>query len=78
MQLWEYMQLIWSEEMNVDPRSGVGRLLQYQMNGLPVRDTGDMKPAEFINALGAQGWELVGCGNLSVDKHCLYFKRPRS
>ena len=77
MQLWEYLQLTWSEQMNVDPRSGVGKQLTYQMNGAQVRDAGDMKVADFVNALGAQGWEMIGCGNLAVDKHCLYFKRPR-
>ena len=31
---------------------------------------------KIIKALGESGWELVGCGNISEWRHCIYFKRP--
>ena len=76
MQQWEYLSLIWSEAVNADPRQGVAKVHAYLMNDAPVRDAEMMKVSDFINALGFQGWEMVGCGNIGVDRHCLYFKRP--
>jgi hypothetical protein len=29
-----------------------------------------------IAGMGAEGWEMVGCGNTGPDNHILYFKRP--
>ena len=29
-----------------------------------------------ISRLGEDGWEMVGCGNVSEVRHALYFKRP--
>lgn len=37
----------------------------------------DYSLAKTIAELGAEGWEMVGCGNVAVDMHFLYFKRPR-
>ncbi len=78
MPMWEYMQLTWSEQVSVDPRIGSGKVMVYQMNGMHVRDASEMKIADFLNALGGQGWEMVGCGNISAERHCLYFKRLRA
>jgi hypothetical protein len=33
--------------------------------------------ARSIAQLGEDGWELVGCGNVSEVRHALYFKRPK-
>lgn len=33
--------------------------------------------AKLIAQLGEEGWELVGCGNVSEVRHALYFKRPK-
>ena len=29
-----------------------------------------------IAGMGADGWEMVGCGNVGPDNHIIYFKRP--
>jgi hypothetical protein len=30
-----------------------------------------------IDNLGDEGWELIGCGNVGVSAHFLYFKREK-
>jgi len=32
---------------------------------------------QTIARLGEEGWEMVGCGNLEVAEHAIYFKRRR-
>ena len=32
----------------------------------------------LLNKLGAEGWEMAGCGNLSGSTHRLYLKRPKN
>jgi hypothetical protein len=32
--------------------------------------------AATIAKLGEEGWEMVGCGNVSEGAHTIYFKRP--
>jgi hypothetical protein len=32
--------------------------------------------AQAIAGLGAEGWELVACGNLGPEHHVIYFKKP--
>ena len=41
-------------------------------------ENGATRLAQVIAQLGSDGWEMVGCGNVSEDFHTLYFKRPLS
>jgi hypothetical protein len=34
--------------------------------------------AQHIAQMGEDGWELVGCGNVSEQRHILYFKRAKT
>lgn len=37
---------------------------------------GKKSRTEILNELGAQGWEMVGFGNLhGASGHCIYFRR---
>lgn len=44
-----------------------------KLTGLTKGDT----VSQCIAQLGDDGWEMVGAGNMSESRHCLYFKRPK-
>jgi hypothetical protein len=83
MQSWEYCAIV-----GVAVTSG-GRLLADQERSIhfftergvrmvKVNVDDQNALAQAIAGLGADGWELVGCGNTGLEDHVLYFKRPVS
>jgi hypothetical protein len=80
MQKWEYCAIV-----GITITSG-GRLVAGQerfihhFNEVNVRvvkvNADDQNAlAQAIAGLGAEGWEMVGCGNGIGDGHVIYFKR---
>ncbi len=84
MQKWDYCMVgpIRSAENRIDGQ--YPHLTHFTERGVdsvriraPMDKSTDYSLAKTIAELGAEGWELVGCGNVAVDMHFLYFKRPR-
>jgi hypothetical protein len=80
MQKWEYCAIT-----GISLTSG-GRLLAnrertihyFNERGVRIVNVNVEDPdslALAIAGMGAEGWEMVGCGNVGSDSHMIYFKR---
>ena len=87
MQKWEYLVV-----GNIDfyygnlNDSGLTQVTLFSHNGWEIIKDFNILPkdvhkrdafSQYIASLGEEGWEMVGAGNTSESRHCIYFKRPK-
>lgn len=82
MQEWEYCAIVGVSRYDRNLNPGYPALWYFTASGVDIVEiAGQEEAADVARAvaeLGAQGWEMVGCGNTSQFHHAIYFKRPTS
>lgn len=79
---WEYCAVVgvFHSYMNRHLAPKYPAIWRFTPNGVQVTEIKSRDPEQVtltIAQLGEEGWEMVGCGNLDVAEHAIYFKRPR-
>ena len=81
MQEWEYCVIGPIKKEGQGHYPVLAHLTQKGRQAHKIRRTKETKEADVlamtIAGLGDAGWEMVGCGNIGLDVHSLYFKRPK-
>ncbi len=82
MQQWEYCAVGPVQSHSQPHYATVIRFTNEGRRLSKIQGTRDMDSAQvlaqIIAQLGEEGWEMVGCGMISDERHMLYFKRPKS
>ena len=84
MQKWEYILVQSFSEWNWEVQAGFPKAYRLTSNGFELifecktnkKGAAESAVGKFIAQLGAEGWEMVGTGNLGEKWYCIYFKRP--
>lgn len=73
MPKWEYLEV----NLTIFGFNNENMAAQF-VNGQPLKDWKRVPLHEFINRLGADGWEMSGTISITYGgKNCLFFKRPK-
>ncbi len=76
MHKWDYCALINVYETADEELVGYG-ISYFTTDGVQKSKIKGSEVAQVVAQLGEQGWEMVGCGTIRGDRHCIYFKRPK-
>lgn len=82
MSEWEYMILVQAKAVSgselVTRAFEAGKMRTAIRRGVNTNEKEGLAKLEDLNALGAQGWELIGVADsLGMDQDTFYLKRPR-
>ncbi|MGI9061018.1 MAG: hypothetical protein ACR2H5_20845 [Ktedonobacteraceae bacterium] len=73
MPKWEYLEV----NLTIFGFNNANIAAQF-VNGQPLKDWKRVPLNEFINRLGADGWEMSGTISITYGGHsALFFKRPK-
>jgi hypothetical protein len=76
MSTWEYCAVVEIRSGGKELSPMPPAIWYFTTTGVQVVDIqGKQEVAQTIAHLGAEGWEMVGCGNVAGGGQALYFKR---